>query len=189
MGRPPGGKAARRDISDQNHQACFPDTTTVWHQGRRRSALSRPPVSGVSAISSCRSVLGLSPKKTLMSVSWFPWCLQTEPRTSAAGLGEDVDGPARQLVRCYVRLRMEGPGVRWRHRSLSGCAVSSLPISGQGSTVRGGPGSWKEKAGEVRSVWYPMCVHLFYTYKRNHPPSAPSPKKVSFYKHLKIKTK
>lgn len=42
----------------------------MWHQGRRCSALSRPPVSVISAVSSCWSALGVPPKKTLMSV--FP---------------------------------------------------------------------------------------------------------------------
>lgn len=46
-------------------------------------------------------------------------------------------------------------------------------------------GEVEGEAGGIRMIWYPMCVHLFYTYKRNHPPSALSPPNSLFLQTLK----
>ena len=75
VGRPPGGEAARWQVSGQNRQVCFPAASTDKHGGtdgvRHHEGGAQPSaVSVIPAVSSCRSALGLPPKKTLISV--FP---------------------------------------------------------------------------------------------------------------------
>lgn len=63
VGRPPGAEAARRRVSGQSRQACFPaatrtDTEVPTGCGAREEERSASAVSVIPAVSSCRSSAG-----------------------------------------------------------------------------------------------------------------------------------